>query len=228
MDARTHTLILLTLVGVLLVSPKLWAQPGQRWEQERGQRPERTERQERPARPESPGRADNAQHHERAERERVQRQERTDRSQRQELHERSERQERRERQEGGVRDDARGDRDARSLPGRPPAGRPQSYFHEEHREVIRNYYGRTYAGAYRCPPGLLKKHNGCLPPGHARAWRLGYVLPPSVIYYDVEPDVLVRLGPPPSGHRFVRVAGDILLIAIGTGLVIDAIEDLGR
>jgi len=40
--------------------------------------------------------------------------------------------------------------------------------------------------------------------------------------------VLVQLGPPPSGHKFVRVAGDILLIAIGSGMVIDAIQDLGR
>jgi Ni/Co efflux regulator RcnB len=33
---------------------------------------------------------------------------------------------------------------------------------------------------------------------------------------------------PPEGHKFVRVASDILLIAIGTSLVVDAIEDLGR
>ena len=33
---------------------------------------------------------------------------------------------------------------------------------------------------------------------------------------------------PPSGHKYVRVAADILLIAIGTGLVVDAIEDLCR
>jgi Ni/Co efflux regulator RcnB len=37
----------------------------------------------------------------------------------------------------------------------------------------------------------------------------------------------LRLGPPPPRHRYVRVAADILLIAIGTGLVIDSIEDLG-
>jgi Ni/Co efflux regulator RcnB len=37
----------------------------------------------------------------------------------------------------------------------------------------------------------------------------------------------VQIGPPPAGHRYVRVAGDILLIAIGTGMVVDAIQDLG-
>jgi len=37
---------------------------------------------------------------------------------------------------------------------------------------------------------------------------------------------LVQLGPPPSHHRFVRVAQDILLIATGTGMVVDAIDNL--
>jgi Ni/Co efflux regulator RcnB len=38
----------------------------------------------------------------------------------------------------------------------------------------------------------------------------------------------VQLGAPPAGHRYVRVATDILLIAVGTGMVVDAIEDLDR
>jgi Ni/Co efflux regulator RcnB len=38
---------------------------------------------------------------------------------------------------------------------------------------------------------------------------------------------VIQIGPPPSGHRYVRVAGDILLLAIGTGMVVDAISDLG-
>jgi hypothetical protein len=32
----------------------------------------------------------------------------------------------------------------------------------------------------------------------------------------------------PAGHGDVRVAGDILLIAVGTSIVVDAIQDLGR
>jgi len=35
-------------------------------------------------------------------------------------------------------------------------------------------------------------------------------------------------GAPPAGHRYVRVAADILLIAVGTAMVVDAIEDLGK
>jgi Ni/Co efflux regulator RcnB len=38
----------------------------------------------------------------------------------------------------------------------------------------------------------------------------------------------MQIGVPPRGYRYVRVASDILMIAIGTGMVIDAIQDLGR
>jgi len=38
----------------------------------------------------------------------------------------------------------------------------------------------------------------------------------------------VQLGAPPAGYKYVRVATDILLIAVGTSLVVDAIQDLGR
>lgn len=102
-----------------------------------------------------------------------------------------------------------------------------SYFADPQRVVVREYYEpRMKAG--KCPPGLRKKDNGCLPPGQAKNWRRGQPLPAEVVYYPVPQAVLVRLGTPPAGHRFVRVASDILLIAIGTSMVIDAIEDLGR
>ena len=79
-----------------------------------------------------------------------------------------------------------------------------------------------------CPPGLAKKGSGCLPPGQAKLWRKGERLPLGVVYYDVPRSVVVTLGVPPPGTQYVRVASDILLIAIGTSLVIDAMEDLVR
>lgn len=91
-----------------------------------------------------------------------------------------------------------------------------------------DHYFRDQARRGFCPPGLAKKGNGCLPPGQAKGWTIGRPLPPDIVYYPLEPAVRVRLGPPPAGHEFIRVAGDILLIAVGTGLVIDALQDLGR
>ncbi|WP_235001417.1 RcnB family protein [Nitrosovibrio sp. Nv4] len=55
---------------------------------------------------------------------------------------------------------------------------------------------------------------------------MGYPLPRDIIFYDLPPHLMGRLGGPGPGYRYVRVAADILLIAVGTGMVIDAIEDL--
>ena len=92
---------------------------------------------------------------------------------------------------------------------------------------MREYYAGQFRGG-RCPPGLAKKHNGCLPPGQAKKWQVGKPLPREVIFYDLPQPLVVQIGVPPRGYRYVRVATDILLIAIGTGMVIDAINDLGR
>jgi Ni/Co efflux regulator RcnB len=101
------------------------------------------------------------------------------------------------------------------------------YFGDEDRVIVRDYYEERQSKGH-CPPGLAKKRNGCMPPGQAKKWHKGRPLPRDVIYHDLPPSVVVKLRLPPSGHKYVRVAADILLIAIGTGIVIDAIEDLGR
>lgn len=101
------------------------------------------------------------------------------------------------------------------------------YFTDSQRRAVVDYYEPRFR-AGNCPPGLAKKNNGCLPPGQAKQWRKGAPLPHDVVYYPVPDGISVRLGLPPSGHKFVRVATDILLIAVGTGMVIDAIDDLGR
>jgi Ni/Co efflux regulator RcnB len=93
--------------------------------------------------------------------------------------------------------------------------------------IVRQYYGREFEAGH-CPPGLAKKRNGCMPPGQAKKWRRGAPLPRDVVFYDLPPKLVVEIGLPPAGYRYVRVASDILLIAAGTGMVIDAIEDLGK
>ena len=121
----------------------------------------------------------------------------------------------------------RHDRDDDYRNGRDGGPRAGAYFTERHREVVRSYYGDRYRAGH-CPPGLAKKHNGCMPPGQAKKWRVGYPLPRDVRYYDAPGDIVLRFGMPPEGHRYVRVAADILLIAVGTGMVVDALEDLNR
>ncbi len=101
----------------------------------------------------------------------------------------------------------------------------QHYFNDQHRGIVRDYYTEEYRSGH-CPPGLAKKHNGCLPPGQAKRWVIGRPLPRNVVYYDLPPHIIQSIGYPPPGYRYVRVASDILMIAIGSGLVLDAIADL--
>lgn len=131
--------------------------------------------------------------------------------------------ERRDAQKGERRDDQRGEQ--RDRDGR--AGPQRGHFEDRQRVFVREYYEEDYRGG-RCPPGLAKKNNGCMPPGQAKKWQYGRPLPRDVIYYEVPRPLVLQIGAPPSGYRYVRVATDILLIAIGTGMVIDAMEDLGR
>ena len=104
--------------------------------------------------------------------------------------------------------------------------RVNRYFGDRQRAVVRAYYQDSFRHG-NCPPGLAKKHNGCMPPGQARKWQMGRPLPRDVVYYDLPPRVVVSLGVPPAGYKYVRVASDILMIAVGTGIVVDAIDDLG-
>jgi len=118
----------------------------------------------------------------------------------------------------GRRDDQRGGSNVQINIG--------GYFGERQRASVYEAYGQPSRA--NCPPGLAKKNNGCQPPGQAKKWKMGQPLPRDVGYRPVEADIRVRLGTPPAGHEFVRVASDILLIAVGTSIVIDAIEDLQR
>jgi Ni/Co efflux regulator RcnB len=101
------------------------------------------------------------------------------------------------------------------------------YFSGRDRSPIDRYYSDQFRHG-KCPPGLAKKGKKCVPPGQARKWVMHQPLPREVVFHDLPQEVLVHLGPPPPQHRFVRVAQDILLISIGAGMVIDAIEDIGR
>ena len=100
-------------------------------------------------------------------------------------------------------------------------------FGQNQRQFVRDYYNER-ARVGRCPPGLAKKQNGCMPPGQANKWQMGRPLPRDVVYYDLPLRVIAQIGAPPVGHRYVRVAEDILLVASNTGMVVDAIENLGR
>ena len=104
---------------------------------------------------------------------------------------------------------------------------PGGFFNDGQRRHAHQWYGEQYRAGH-CPPGLAMKNNGCMPPGQAKKWSKGRPLPPGVTYYELPPDLLYRMPPPPREHRYVRVGSDILLLSTGSGIVVDAMIDIGR
>ena len=100
-------------------------------------------------------------------------------------------------------------------------------FGDSDRRAVQEYY-QSPARGKGCPPGLAKKGNGCMPPGQAKKWARGRPLPHDIVVYDLPSDLRYRLPPPPAGHRYVQLGVDVLMIAIGTSMVVDAIEDIVR
>jgi Ni/Co efflux regulator RcnB len=113
--------------------------------------------------------------------------------------------------------DKRGDRDEI---------RPGAYFNDQHRTHARQYYSEHYGSAKRCPPGLAKKNNGCMPPGQAKKLAVGQPVPTGVTLYPVPQPVIVQLPPPPYGYRYARVGNDIVLVQNRNQIVIDVIIGL--
>jgi Ni/Co efflux regulator RcnB len=94
------------------------------------------------------------------------------------------------------------------------------------REAVRTYFVEKH-GRGGCPPGLAKKHNGCLPPGQAKKrYALGQVLPKGVPTHPLPAELQVRIGDPPAGYAYFVVDGDLVKLAVGTMLVVDAIAGL--
>lgn len=111
--------------------------------------------------------------------------------------------------------------------GQGKGNQQKKHFDDDKRTYVRGYYQDEFRSG-RCPPGLAKKNNGCMPPGQAKKWQLGRPLPRDVVFYEVPRALVVKIGVPPAGYKYVRVAADILMIAVGTRMVADAITDLGR
>ena len=94
------------------------------------------------------------------------------------------------------------------------------------REAAQGYFVEKH-GRGGCPPGLAKKQNGCLPPGQAKKrYTMGQVLPKGLPTQPPPAELSIRIGAPPAGYLYVVVDGDLVKLAVGTMLVVDAIDGL--
>ena len=101
-------------------------------------------------------------------------------------------------------------------------------FNDTQREAARSYFV-TQHGQGKCPPGLAKKNNGCLPPGQAKKrYVVGHSLPYGIVVGELPVELSVRIGPAPAGYRYGILDGDLVKLAVGTMLVADAIEGFVR
>jgi Ni/Co efflux regulator RcnB len=101
-----------------------------------------------------------------------------------------------------------------------------SYFNDQHRTYVRQYYTEHYGQGRNCPPGLAKKNNGCLPPGQARKWDVGQPIPRGVTVYPVPQPVVMHLPPPPYGYRYARIGNDVVLVQQQNNIIVDIIVNL--
>ena len=97
------------------------------------------------------------------------------------------------------------------------------FFTDDRRAIVRNYYAQSRQSGH-CPPGLAKKNNGCQPPGQAKKWHTGEHFPRDVMYYDLPSALIAELGRTPDGAKIIQAGTDLLLISVGTGMILDALD----
>jgi hypothetical protein len=102
---------------------------------------------------------------------------------------------------------------------------PKLRFTIRERDLFGSWAVAEY-GKGKCPPGLAKRDGGgCLPRGHARKrYTLGQPLPAGVVPAPVPLDLTRRIGMPPLGYRYGMIDGDLVKLAVGSGVAVDAVD----
>ena len=116
----------------------------------------------------------------------------------------------------------------------------ETIFKEIERQIIREYFkggaeeeqsgkgrGKNKAkgkGGKGPPAGFAKRER--LSPGLERQLQKNGTLPPGIAKRELPPGLAARLGPVPKGKERVIVGGDVALIDIATGVIVDILKDV--
>lgn len=87
------------------------------------------------------------------------------------------------------------------------------YFGDRHRQAYSNYYGR------RCDTWTND---------HRRPYRVGGYYDRNWGWSSPSSDLIRHLGPAPRGYGYTRYNDDVLLVALASGLIVDALVASGR
>ena len=90
------------------------------------------------------------------------------------------------------------------------ATQPGTYLGDKSRDAVHRYYADH-------PPR-------CVGPCTAPAWQIGTPLPQGAPVAEVPAPLLASLPKAPPGVRYVQLAGDVLLVASGSRMVVDGIK----
>lgn len=88
-------------------------------------------------------------------------------------------------------------------------------------------FDRDGGHRHGCPPGLAKKHNGCLPPG--QAWRIGQRAPwnsDRYVDYNSLPSYYRDRYPDTSGYRYYYEGNRVYAVDPATRLIRSIIDIL--
>lgn len=98
--------------------------------------------------------------------------------------------------------------------------------HDDHRGRGRGHDDHYGYVDRDCPPGLAKKHNGCMPPGQAKKAypRVGYRVPADAVYV-IPRHVRATLPPPPYGYRYAVVNNQVVLVS-DANIIVDIVRSL--
>lgn len=120
-------------------------------------------------------------------------------------------------------------------------GHGKAHHGKDRGAVVERHHDRHHDRDYRialrdrddyrgCPPGLAKKHNGCLPPGQAKKLHrdrdlvVGHRVPGDAVYV-IPRHVRRTLPPAPAGYRYAVVDNQVVLVSSGD-IVVDIIRSL--
>jgi len=96
-------------------------------------------------------------------------------------------------------------------------------FRDDERSRVASFYRERYRDGRDCPPGLRRKGNGCMPPGHAKRYSVGRSLESDISLYPLPHELVTVLTPPPSGFAYAFVDGDVVLYEVPTRVVVDVV-----
>lgn len=113
--------------------------------------------------------------------------------------------------------------------GRSGGGQAQTNaFNEQQRKAVSDYFSQSYEIG-ECPVGLIAREGRCQSQNPDKLWRVGEPLPRALQNEARDlPNMLAeRLGPAPSGSRYIRAGSDVLMLD-ASGTVTGAVTDFGQ